>query len=271
MLTLSMDDALAEIRFLASSANRVRVLEALADGATTRREVEERTGVARSTVARALNEAEDRGWVDSEGSRYWTTPVGAARVSAFRAYLETTAGMQHLGAALRWLPDPVRSLDFRHFRDAELTYPTPDNPAAPFDRGLALLNGADEYRSLTQNSFPRYMEVVRDRVERGELDFEGIVTGAFVEVLRSDPERASVWRDIADRTWMYDGHVPLNMQIADETVVLWLCGADHDGEDVVVKGLLESDDAAVVSWVASCYEEFRSEADPLEAAELAVT
>jgi predicted transcriptional regulator len=264
-----MDDALSEIRFLASSANRIRVLEALADGATTRREVETRTGVARSTVARALNEATDHGWVDSEGSRYWTTPRGEARLSAFRSYLETTTGMQHLGAAIEWLPDPVREVDYRHFRDAELTYPTEDNPAAPFDRGLTLLETADEYRSLTQNSFPRYMELVRDRVDREGLDFEGIVASAFVETLRTDPERATVWRDIAPDAWVYDGDVPVNMQLVDDTVVFWLCGTDHDGEDVVVKGLLESDSPVVVSWATSFYEEFRAEADPLPTAALA--
>jgi predicted transcriptional regulator len=266
-----MEDALAELRFLASSANRVRVLEALSDGVTTRREVEERTGVARSTVARALDEAAERDWVDSEGSRYWTTPEGEARLSAFRAYLETTAGMQHLGPALRWLPDPVRALDYCHLRDAELTYPTDDNPAAPFDRGLAILDAADEYRSLTQNSFPRYMTVVRDRVVAGRLDYEGVVASTFVETLRADPDRARVWHDLADRVRVYDGDVPANVQLADDTAVIWLCGPDHDGHDVVVKGLLESDDPAVVSWAESYYREFRIEADPLEPTELPAT
>ena len=263
-----MDDAISELRFLAASANRVRVLEALADGATTRREVEEETGVARSTAARAIDEAKSRDWVDSEGSEYWTTPQGEARLSALRAYLETTEGMQHLGEAIRWLPDPVRSLDFRHFRDAELTYPTPDNPAEPFERGLAVLDAADEYRSLTQNSFRRYMSVVRERVVSGDLDFEGVVASAFVETLRADTDRASVWHDLANRVLVYDGEVPVNLQIVDGTVVLWLCGVDHDGDDVVVRGLLESDNPAVVSWARECYEAFRTEAAPLESTEL---
>lgn len=263
-----MKDTLPEVRFLAASANRVRVLEALADGATTRREVEEQTGVARSTAARAIDEAEGRGWVDSEGSEYWTTPRGEARLSAFRAYLETTEGMQHLGAALQWLPPAVHELDYRHFRDAELTYPTADNPAAPFERGLAVLDAADAYRSLTQNSFRRYMSVVRDRVAAGRLDFEAVVERSFVDTLRADPERAAIWRDVAHLTWVYDGTVPVNLQIADGTVVLWLCGTDHEGDDVVIQGLLESDNPAVVSWARECYESFRTEASPLEPMEL---
>lgn len=167
-------------------------------------------------------------------------------------------------------PRPCPRLPHRHLRDAELTYPTDDNPAAPFDRGLAVLEAADEYRSLTQNSFPRYMAVVRDRVVAGALDFEGIVADAFVETLRGDPDRARVWHDLADRVRVYDGHVPANLQIADSTAVIWLCGPDHDGDDVVVKGLLESDGPAVVSWAESYYRKLRAEADPLEATELPV-
>ena len=28
-------------------------------------------------------------------------------------------------------------------------------------------------------------------------------------VLAADPERAALWRDLPDRMWLYDGHVPL--------------------------------------------------------------
>jgi predicted transcriptional regulator len=259
-----MEDALAEIQFLANSANRVRVLEALDDGAVTRREVQDETGVARSTAARVLDDAESRDWIDSEGSRYWITARGEARVSAFRTYLANTEGMRRLGEAIEWLPDPVRALDFRSLRDAVITYPTADNPAAPFDRGLDLLRAADEYRSLTENSLPQYVAVIRDHVRERGLDFEGVVERTFVEALRAEPERAAVWRDLAHRTWLYDGHVPINMQIVDGTALIWLCDEDHDGEDVVVRGLLESDDPAVVSWATSFYEEFRRESNPLD-------
>ena len=74
-----MKGALEEIQFMANSANRVRVLDALGGAPASRRELQEETGVARSTAARVLDDAEARGWVDSEGSRYRLTPGGAAR------------------------------------------------------------------------------------------------------------------------------------------------------------------------------------------------
>jgi predicted transcriptional regulator len=263
-----MEDAIAEIQFLANSSNRLRVLAAVADGATTRREVEMETGVARSTVARALDEAEDRHWVDSEGSRYWVTPSGEVRLTAFRSYLARTEGMQHLDDAFEWLPDPLYDLDFRHLRDADLTYPTPDNPTAPHDRALALLREADTYRSLTENAPPEYMRLTRDRVAEGGLTFEGVVERSFVESL-TDPDRLTVWRDVAHRTWLYDGDVPLNLQVADDTALVWLCGEGPDGTETLVQGLLESDEPAVVSWASSLFEKFRAEAESLEPTEFA--
>ena len=260
-----MEDALEEIGFLANSANRVRVLEALAGDPASRRELQEETGVPRSTAARVLDDAEDRGWVDSEGSSYRLTAAGEARISEFRDYVATTEGLRHLGEAIEWLPEPARSLDFRHLRDGTVTTPTEVNPTAHFDRGMELLRTAEEYRGLTQNSLPEYMKALRDRVVRDELRFQGVIERGFVDVLRDDPERAALWHDIADRMWLYDGHVPLNMHVVDGTALVWLCDENHDGEDVIVQGLLESSHPEVVSWAESLYEEYRADSEPMDA------
>lgn len=108
------------------------------------------------------------------------------------------------------------------------------------------------------------MEVLRDRVVRDELDFQGVIERGFVDVLREDPERAALWHDIADRMWLYDGQVPLNMHVVDGTALIWLCDEDSAGRDVIVKGLLESDHPEVVSWAESLYEEYREESEPIE-------
>ena len=259
-----MQSALEDIQFLANSENRIRILSTLDDEATTRRRLQEETGVPRSSTARVLEKAENRGWVDSNGSRYWITRRGEAMVAEIHRTIESTRGVQHLGDAIRWLPDPVRTLEFRHFRDARVTTATEDNPTAAFDRGLDLIEAADRYRGLTQNSLPQYMEAITDLVERGCLDFEGVVQADFVDVLRGDPERAEVWQPIADRMWVYDGHVPINMHVLDGTVAIWLCAENREGDDVLVKGLLETDDPAVVSWAESFYAEYLAGATRLD-------
>lgn len=259
-----MEEALEEIQFLANSVNRVQVLNRLSTGPASRRELQEETGVARSTAARVLDEAEARGWVTSEGSEYQITPRGDVMVSEFSTYVETTKGVQHLGQALDWLPEPVHDLDFRYFRGADITTPTEDNPTAPFDRGKERIRTADEYRGLTRNSLPEYMKMIRDRVDRGRLDFQGVIEASFIEVLRDDSDRAARWHDIAHGIRVYDGHVPINMHLVDGTALVWLCDKNQVGDDVVVKGLLESEHPAVVSWAETLYEEYREEAEPLD-------
>lgn len=88
----------------ANSAHSVRIFEALTDGTMSRRELVERAGASRSTVARVLADGESRGWVDSEGSPYELTSVGEVIIGEFREYRQTIDGVRHLGEAIEWLP-----------------------------------------------------------------------------------------------------------------------------------------------------------------------
>lgn len=268
VLLAPMDATRDDIQFLANSANRIQILEALTGGVASRRELQEATGVPRSTAARVLDDAEARGWVRSTGSSYRITSLGEAMVTEFRRYLAATEGIHHLGPAIDWLPEPAWDLDFRCFREAEVTTPTETNPTAHFDRAMDYLRESTSYRGLTQNSLPEYMNVLHGRVVEGQLDFEGVVEASFIDTLRSDPDRADLWQDIANRMWLYDGRVPLNMHIVDGTVLVWLCDENQAGDDVLVKGLLESTYPDVVSWAKSLYEEYRANAEPLDPAVL---
>lgn len=264
-----MKGALEDIQFLANSENRIRVLSALTHGSASRRQLQEETGVPRSSTARVLEKAETRGWVDSNGSTYWITPKGEAMVAEIRRSIASTKGVKHLGKAIKWLPEPVNNLDFRHFDDARITLPTQTNPTAAFDRGLDRISDASSYRGLTQNSLPQYMRVICEHVEAGNLEFEGVVEESFIEVLRNDPERAEAWSAIADQMWVFEGDVPINMHLVDDIALIWLCGEDEEGNNVVPKGLLETENPHVVSWAESFYEEYVDAAIPLSFERLA--
>jgi predicted transcriptional regulator len=265
MTTGDVEASLEAVRFFADSANSVRVFEALDEGVTTSSALAERTGASRSTVARILGEGESRGWIESEGSRYGLTYTGECMIDEFRTHLRTVAGVQRLGDALNSLPEPARELDVRHLRDADLTVPTADRPDAHLSRALELYRTADTYRGLTRVAPDVVVRTLADLVEEG-LDLAGVVPADVVAGLRDDPERAAPWHVIADGVRVYDGAVPLNVHILDGTVALWLDGADpttHEG-----RGLLESENQAVVSWAESLYRRYRDEADPLDVARL---
>jgi DNA-binding HxlR family transcriptional regulator len=130
-----MDSPLEAIAFLARSENRVQVLRTVADEGRSRQQLREELPISRTTLARILNEFETRGWFARTGQVYTTTPAADAILAMFVPLLETVEGVHNLGEAIDLLPPPARSVEFRHFRDADITTPTTENPAEPFDRG----------------------------------------------------------------------------------------------------------------------------------------
>lgn len=252
-----MESPLEAVQFLANSANRVQVLTTLVGRRATRRELQNEVGASRSTVARILEAGETRGWVASEGSRYWLTPFGETMVTDFSSYLETVAGLYHLGEMVDHLPPPLRTLDCRYFRDAVVVEPTSEDPAAPFTRAFELFQRATEHRGLTHTSFPHFARVLADRVEEGHADSEHVIEKAFVDALQPDSDRAEIWASMSEWVWLYDGTVPISLHIIDGTVLVWL-GATRD----TVAGLLETENDTVLSWAESLYAEYRSRSEP---------
>lgn len=268
MTAPTTETALDAIQVFANSANSVRVFERLTDGPTTSKALAEQTGASRSTVARILDKGESRGWIDSEGSRYELTATGRIMIEEFRAYKRTIEGVQHLGEAIAWLPKPALSLDFRHFRDADLITGSPSNPAEIFDHMAAMMRTASRKRSLVTTAVPRLTELVHDRAEAGELDSELVIQASWFDIHTPRPDQLPIWRARAQRgsVWVYDGVVPINLEVLDDSVALWL--GEQREEELVVRGVLVTETPAVVSWAESLYEEFRAAADPLDPAML---
>jgi predicted transcriptional regulator len=188
--------------------------------------------------------------------------MGELMIEEFRTHLETIEGAQQLRNVINDLPEPARELDTRHLRDAEITTPSSEWPGAHFNRGLELYRTGDTYRGLTQVAPEIIVQTLAEQVERGELELEGVIEATFVEELVDNPERAAPWNAFADRVWVYDGHIPVNMHLIDERVVLWLDPAG--GDRARGQGLLESEHPAVVSWAESLYGEYKSAAEPLD-------
>lgn len=259
-----MNSPLDEIAYLARSENRVRVLRTIAQETLTRQELREDLSVSRTTLGRVVNEFEERDLIRLTERGYTTSHTADAILEKFVPLLETVEGIQNLDEAIEWLPSPTRSVDLRHFRDAEITTSTPENPAAPFDRGLELIGEADTYRGLTSTAIPSYVQVLHEGMVQNRLHVEGVIEASFLETLRNDPERAAPWYDFAEveAKWVYEGSVPINMHLLEDTVLIWL--GEHEEDDLEVYGLLESKNPSVLSWAESLYEEYRAEAEPLD-------
>ena len=259
-----MDSAMESIAFIARSENRILVLRTISDEQPERRTLREELPVARTTLARILNEFESRVWIERDGKAYRTTPVAEAILTKFDPLRATVEGIHALGEAIDWLPPPAKDIEFSQFRDCSITKPTAENPAKPFDRGLELIEGADRYRALVTTAIPSYVKAVRELQVDGPLDKQGVIEASFLGTLRGNPERAEPWYAFAasDTTWIYHGQVPVDLHIVDDTVLLWL--RKRSGNDLDVYGLLESQNTALIEWAEDLFEEYKRDAELLE-------
>lgn len=250
--------------FLARSANRVAILQALDEKSRDRRELETETEASRSSLSRSLTEFEDRGWIRREGSTYTTTSSGSLVVKQFVSLLETIEGIQTLGDRLKYLPIEKMSLDIRHFNDARLVTPTEFDPTASFQYGINRMRESEIMRCVTTTVPPPYVRALYEDVTAGDLTAEIILDREYLDAVKGS-EMAGLWRKIVANANIqeYEEDIPYRLIVLDEVVHLWLCS--NEGEQ---NGLLESKNPAVREWAESLYEDHRTESEPLDTAML---
>ena len=262
-----MDAPLEEIEFLALSANRVEVLEALREGSWTRRELEELTGASQPTLGRILRDFGDRTWVRRSDGGYEATATGrlvAEGIVDLREIVETELELREV---VEWLPTGELDVDLRHLREATITVPTETRPSAPVNRSIELVRAADAVRSVSHAFNDRSLDLLRRRTVADEATFEGVFSESAIDAVTDDEVLCRRLRELMDSEngaiRIYEGEVPLAVTIADDVVSLLL--RDDDG---VLQAALDTDDEAVLEWAERVYERYREGSRPLEVATL---
>lgn len=258
-------DALEDIAYLSRSVNRVTLLDALASGSYARRDLNERTGVARTTIGRIVNEFEERGWVERTGDgEYTATPTGEQVSAEFTPLVEAMAAIRILGDKVAWLQAPDSAIGLRHLSDATVRRPESSDPMAPAHHLTARLRGADELRCLFGVVPPVSFEIaMRDCTVEGDLTAEHVVSEREFAYVRDHPERAPRWREYVAagaNVYRYDGTVPCNLVVLDGTVYIGKSQSEY-GEPYTV---VETENDAVVSWACEIIERHRTAAERLD-------
>lgn len=256
-----MSGALDDIRFLADSQHRAVAMDALADGPQSRADLRAVTGASSATVGRIAQAFEDRGWLVRDGSAYALTTLGAfvaERFAALRRDMETARELDRL---LPRVPLQEIGIDVDRLRDAFVTRASHENPFAVVSRVRELELTAREALSLT-DFFPepcidgRYEAIVE-----GTQRFEAVFAPVVVErAMASDSAEKFEAIVASDRTHIsvYDGEITYPVMCHDGEGCLIV----RNDENVTI-GLIETADGAVVDWVKTQFETYRSEATRL--------
>jgi predicted transcriptional regulator len=260
------EDALEDVAYLSRSRNRVAILDALDGETRTRRELQQATNASRTTLGRILSEFEERGWVErATDGRYRLTPPSEHIAREFLPLLGAIDAIRSLDGAVAWLPTDELSIGLHHFADATVRRQSPNAPLDPGRRLTELLQGASTLVTLTYFAPPRSVgRAMRDGVVSGNLSAKHVLAGGLVDYLRDRPDEPPGWKEYVEAgatVYEYDGHVPCNLFVVDETVLI-----PNDATDTRRSGVcIETDDETVRSWALELIESYREDADPLDA------
>lgn len=260
-------DALEDIAYLSRSVNRVRLLGTLDSGAYARRDLDDLTGIPRTTIGRIVSEFEERGWAErTADGEYTTTPEGGQVAAEFVPFVESMAAIGKLGDMVAWIRAPEQSIGLHHFDDATVRRPAPKDPMAPTAHYTEGLRDADEFHCLVAVAPPVSFEIaMRDEVVRRDLTVEHVIADGEFGYIREHPERISRWQEYVEagaNVYRYDGEVPCNFMILDETVYVAKTQSEYGGDPYT---LIESENDAVRSWAHDVIDTFRADSTRLDA------
>lgn len=255
-----MQSSLDDVAFLASSPNRVDVLNLIQTAPRKRDDLKEATDVSRVTLSRILSELEERGWIRRIDHRYEPTPRGGFVADEFGQLLVNMDTAVELDEELSWLPVETLGFDLGCLRDAEIVTPSHSDHTAAIRRVAEAVHDADWVRGTATGVSREVLDAIRGMTVEREGTLEMILGPGAVDVIRTDAGLRHQFHEVLESeradVYRYDGDDPILMALITNDKVL-LCGHDEEGPP---PGTVESVDQTVRSWTASYFEARRAKA-----------
>ncbi|NHN60875.1 MULTISPECIES: winged helix-turn-helix domain-containing protein [Halorussus] len=257
-----MEGGIEDIEFLARSATRVQLMDALRrEGELSKRELRERMDASRTTVQRNLEALEDRGWVRNSNRAYSLATCGELIAREFTGLRDTVSATERLQPVLKWLDRSELDLDLRLLSEADIVTASEGDPWAMVNRHVKRLREAESVRAILPLTGLHAMEVTRDRVLDDGARVEFIGTSNVVDTLQASSDYRKIYDDLmkSERFDLYstDEETLYYLGILDEIVQI---GVDEDGEP---RALLETTDSDVHGWARDSYEAHLTRAQPV--------
>lgn len=253
-----MAEPFDDVQFLARANTRIHAIQVLAEQSHTRDELIDRLGISRATLSRLLRQFEDRDWVEQDGRQYTTTRFGAAIADNISSLLDTVTTTQQIQPLDQYLPFNELGLEIHHLRGATITTATSSNPAAPARRVGQILETSDRTQILKHAIDPNASRPHYEAVIEGRQWTEVVLTREAIKIANQESETRQWFQEMITNDvalYQYDGSVPVNLKIVDETVLL--TPSDENG---LIVALIECENEDILSWATEMFESYRSEA-----------
>ena len=257
-----MASPLEDVEFLARSEHRVDALRALREGPADRDDLRTATDASKATVARLLNEFEDRNWVAHEGGEYELTDSGEFVAEEFLRLIDRMETEHALRNVWQWFPTDLHGCTMSLFADAVIT-PPESNPYEPLPRNAELLGSASTLRLISKRTpKPGTHDLVLRNAATGmetELNYPSTVIDYMLDVVDRSVIEAAV--ESGHLTVSVHDSLPTDAAVAlfDDRVAVW--PRDDEG---TVRIMVDTDAPEAVAWGESLYEEVRADARPVD-------
>jgi len=262
-----MSAGIEGIEFLARSAHRVGVLEALRDGPADRGTLRETTGASSPTVGRVLADFAERRWLVRDGSEYELTALGSFVAERFLSLRDAMATERKLRDVWRWLPHEMPGFSVDLFADAVVSVPGPGYPYEPVERLGQLIASTTAMRGFDSIVYKSSnLEIACQSVLDGMRFDYVFAPEALAGTFAWNPERMLEVAACDNATVLVHDHLPdgerCGLGIVDDRAGI-CC---HDPETGALVAVIDTDAPAAREWAIGVFEGVREEATPVDPA-----
>lgn len=244
---------------------RSELLALLDTGAYEKRELVDQLSISRSTIDRALRDLETAALVQRTNGRYRTTFYGRAVQAVYESFLESLEQVLRAKALLALLPPDIE-FDFTLLWDAEICIAEQPALHAPATRLRRLIEEATGFKALAYaHTSSEAQDVIRAQVLHNETTAEVVFRRQMYRYLAETyPEFMESLRESEQFTGLVADGIPFGLFLIKVQRTQYACLVVY-GPEQNLKGVLVNDDPAAVEWAQEVYDQYRTNATPLDA------
>lgn len=244
-------NAREDVAYLVGSECRVETLRTLDTESLRPSALAERVSCARETAQRNLAGFVERNWVQKRNGTYELTAAGRMVLRRYSRLERTVESAERLTVFLSNVDEAFDGVDPELLAGQTVTTSTAENPHAPIERWLAIVDGvADTYYGIT----PIVSRVFNQAAERAigpDTEMELLIDRSVLETSREQfPDALELALDLDQFTlWVSPTDLEFGLAICDGHV--WLAAYDDLGN---VVASVDGDDEAFVELAHEVYE-----------------
>jgi predicted transcriptional regulator len=242
-------------------ANQTEVLEALADDPATQRELGKKTGLSHSTAHRRVKVLEDYQVVEERRNKYELTEFGGKALDWHRRYLDGLGELSRRSAFLEELQADI-SLDSPILDGADVFFSDSAVIDAAGYKNKNIFENAVQCYGVLDGVLSNYFSVwqINNIVEKSVVilheDLAETVLNTYEDTIRE-----LLKQDFLEMYRTSDS-VPYTSTVVETQDSSYAILSKHSDGRLVVN--LQNDNPAAVKWVKERYQQFQTNAEPIE-------